>query len=407
MAESIELNDDRHDVRGDGRVILYKREGLKNPKWQARVRVPNANGYKIVTTKTENLREAERFALDLYEDLYLHVKSGGSVQSKTFKQVFEEWKKHVTALGHTRRGGSWDSTIDRVETYALKFFGPKKVDGIGPTDFADFWVWRKSNFNRKAPSNGTLRRERTCLLPVFKFALSRGYIQAMPDTDPPKAAVERRPTFTQDEWRKIYTKARTWVKDGESLATHRQRFMTQQYILVLANTGLRVGELRGLRWSDLRTVKTTDGTRLVGEVRGKTGIREVVFQDGAEDYIKRVYDYRMEELDKAPDTDEVIFCHKDGTPIHTMKTAFRSLLKAAEVPIQRNGGSRTIYSLRHFYATMRLSHDTSPFLLAKQMGTSVEMLEKFYGQTVSSELAAQITKGNQTSSTKAKAYPFE
>ena len=31
---------------------------------------------------------------------------------------------------------------------------------------------------------------------------------------------------------------------------------------------------------------------------------------------------------------------------------------------------------------MRLSNDTSPFLLARQMGTSVEMLEKFYGQTV-------------------------
>ena len=118
MAESIELTEDRHDVRGDGRIILYKREGLKAPKWQARIRVPNANGYKIVTTKTENLREAERFALDLYEDLYLHVKSGGSVQSKTFKQVFEEWKKHVSTMG-THRGGSWDSTIDRVEIYAL------------------------------------------------------------------------------------------------------------------------------------------------------------------------------------------------------------------------------------------------------------------------------------------------
>ena len=43
---------DRIDVRGDGRVILYKRPGLKNPKWQARIRVPNAAGYKIVTTKT-------------------------------------------------------------------------------------------------------------------------------------------------------------------------------------------------------------------------------------------------------------------------------------------------------------------------------------------------------------------
>jgi hypothetical protein len=30
------------------------------------------------------------------------------------------------------------------------------------------------------------------------------------------------------------------------------------------------------------------------------------------------------------------------------------------------------------------------------MGTSVEMLEKFYGQTVTSALAAQITKGNQS-----------
>ncbi len=53
------------DVRGDGRVILYKREDLKNPKWQVRIRVPNATGYKIVSSKTENKREAERFALDL------------------------------------------------------------------------------------------------------------------------------------------------------------------------------------------------------------------------------------------------------------------------------------------------------------------------------------------------------
>ncbi len=139
-------------------------------------------------------------------------------------------------------------------------------------------------------------QKRTSILPVFKFAVTWGYLQAVPDTDPPKAALERRPTFTQDEWRKIYTKARDWVKKGESLATWRQRFMTQQYVLVLANTGLRVGELRGLRWSDLRTVSTTDGTRLVAEVRGKTGAREVVFQDGAEVYIKRIYDLRIEEI---------------------------------------------------------------------------------------------------------------
>ena len=37
---------DQIDLRGDGRVILYKRPGLKKPKWQARISVPNATGYK-------------------------------------------------------------------------------------------------------------------------------------------------------------------------------------------------------------------------------------------------------------------------------------------------------------------------------------------------------------------------
>ena len=110
MAHSSE---NRIDLRGDGRIILYKRTGSKDPVWQARIRVPNSTGYKRVTTKTANQRDAERFALDLCEELYLHVKSGGSIQSRTFKQVFEEWKKTVTTLGHTRQGGSWDATIHR------------------------------------------------------------------------------------------------------------------------------------------------------------------------------------------------------------------------------------------------------------------------------------------------------
>ena len=68
--------DVRIDLRGDGRVILYKRDNLKDPVWQARVRVPNSTGYKRITTKTSDQREAERFALNYYEELYIHVKTG-------------------------------------------------------------------------------------------------------------------------------------------------------------------------------------------------------------------------------------------------------------------------------------------------------------------------------------------
>ncbi|WP_445948040.1 hypothetical protein [Sphingorhabdus sp.] len=100
--------DVRIDLRGDGRVILYKRDNLKDPVWQVRVRVPNSTGYKRITTKTSDQREAERFALNYYEELYIHVKTGGSIKSKTFKQVFAEWEKYVATMGHTRKGGSWE-----------------------------------------------------------------------------------------------------------------------------------------------------------------------------------------------------------------------------------------------------------------------------------------------------------
>lgn len=37
----------------------------------------------------------------------------------------------------------------------------------------------------------------------------------------------------------------------------------------------------------------------------------------------------------------------------------------------------------------------SPYLLAKQMGTSVDMLERFYGHVMTTEVADEVTKGNQ------------
>ena len=118
-------------MRGDGRVTLYKRSELKKPKWQARIRIPYETGYKVISTKTDDLREAERFAINLYEDLCVHVRGGGTMRSRTLKQVHDEWHAQVTSGSTTRRGGSWDATVDRIGSYALSFFGPKKIDRIG------------------------------------------------------------------------------------------------------------------------------------------------------------------------------------------------------------------------------------------------------------------------------------
>ena len=46
-----------------------------------------------------------------------------------------------------------------------------------------------------------------------------------------------------------------------------------------------------------------------------------------------------------------------------------------------HGDNRTIYSLRHTYATLRLQNGTNVYWLKKNMGTSVTMIERHYGQT--------------------------
>ncbi len=393
------------DLRGDGRVVLYKREHLKNPKWQARISVPNATGYKVVSTKTADFEEAKRFALNLYEELYMQVKAGGQLRTRTFKQVCEEWKAYVKEHGRTRRDGSWDTTIERIDSYAQEFFGPKRIDTIGEPEFTEYWSWRRQNYNKKQPTNSTLKRERTSIMPVFKFALSKGYILKLPETNTPRVKTGRRPTFTEREWRSIEIASEKWLAEAKGTAVYRDRYYAQKCFLTLAYTGLRIGELRRIRWCDLSPIphKREDGS--IGKYlevyvsQGKTGSRTAIVYPDAEVALRKLYIFRYDELQKLepgdaarhPDQKEIIFCHPDGRVISEFKHSFKSLLEFAKVPIERDGKPRTIYSLRHYYATWRLSKSTNQFLLAKQMGTSVDMLEKHYGQVKTGDVAAQIT----------------
>jgi hypothetical protein len=59
-----------------------------------------------------------------------------------------------------------------------------------------------------------------------------------------------------------------------------------------------------------------------------------------------------------------------------------SSLVLNEAGVQRgsDGKKRVPYSLRRAYATMRISEGVSVFQLAANMGTSVEMIESFYGK---------------------------
>ena len=137
------IDRDYEDLRGDGRIVLFLREG-KKPKYHVRLKVPDAAGYKFVSTKTSDRNEAVRLAMNFYDELYHHIKVGGSIKSNTFADVFKEWKN--SRRNAYQKVETKDRSVEYVATYALDYFGKTRIDQITARDFHAYWDWRKAQF---------------------------------------------------------------------------------------------------------------------------------------------------------------------------------------------------------------------------------------------------------------------
>jgi len=284
------------DLRGDGNINLFLREG-KKPKYYVRISTPNSTGYKFISTKTNNKSEAIRFAFNEYDKLNNIVQSGGVLQSRTYKDIVDEWGKNRTN-SYNPKSKSKDRTVEYVKLYSVNFFGKMMIDKIKSKDFHEYCDWRNVNYKKKQPTVDTINRELTSIRSVFKYSYQRGYISEMVTIQKLKTnGVSRRSTFNLTEWKKITTGMRNWVKEGKSLGKYRDRFILQQYVLLMSNSGIRVGEMRDLKWEDVTSYSTRDGDDVILKVKGKTGLREAVLNPGAEQSLKRLFDLRREELD--------------------------------------------------------------------------------------------------------------
>jgi len=412
------------DVNGDGRVILYQRPDVKNPKWQCRISVSGSNGYKIFSTKETELSKAERIALNRYEELYFKVRRGGSIKGTPFSTVFKEWELSYVSLAATPSNKEYrEGTVRHVELLGLGYFKSKPIDEITDKDTYEMMDWlRERPVLSKSKTASTdklkpnsIRLYRTAMNHIFNFAKSKGYIESIPEIPTPPTEANPRPDFSKQDWKILTDYMRKWVDEntkgkrglnGLDHKRHRERFYLHHYILIMGNTGIRIGEMRNVRWADLDSVEISpNDERLVFYVDGKTGKRGVIANAGVARYVKRLWEFRVKELEHEPDMNEHIFCHPDGKRIGSYKKSFIALLEKCGLRLTNDGEYRTPYSLRHTYATMRIN-EVPVYQLAMNMGTSVEMIERYYShaRTTDPRFAASVTKGNQSNS--GKALPF-
>lgn len=398
-SKSFEL--DQRSFR-DGHVVLYRRPNLKNPKWQCRISVPNATGYVRRTTGFADEFEARRFAEELYEDLRTQKHNGGALQKPKFEKVFLQFKDQYQKEAVSPR--RYKEIVDSLERYGLPFFKGRTIDSINNAVMQEFMNWRRSNGKRAVSSPTTIDKDLGSLKTFFKWTFRNGFVDRPIEFDKPKIKLNRRTHFDPPDWAKLTRFLREWGKQGRTAkggGKGRERLLLTNYVLILASTGIRVGEARMLRWRDIQYDKDRSGSPIVVlSPKGKTGEREVIARNFAvKDYFDRIRAMRETETHRKVERDDFAFCNREGKPIGSFKKGFQNLISKASVESDSHGQRRTIYSLRHTYATFRLREGTHHFHLAQNLGTSVKMLEEYYGHVRSRDVAEELTKMSSQSKT--------
>ena len=390
---------DKHEFQ-DGRIVLYRRGDIgDNSNYSIRLRIPKAAGYVIRSSGTADLFQARKFAEDLYDQFRLKVMNGESLRDHPFDKCVKDYEKELAAQTF-KTEKERKEIIAYFANYPVRFFGNKSLSKIGDQEILNFIDWRMKNpIRRESVQVNSVRAELNALRKFLVWAKRQKIIPAIPEIKKPKAGKNRRPHFDSRDWNKLARHLRIFAKH-ENKSTQRDRVMLWSYVLILANTGIRIGEARDLKWKDVSEITQSkepdEPLNIALHVKGKTGPRLVVARSpDIKKYFARILELRRKELEgKDPHVDSLVFCHPDGKPIRSFKKSFNALLKSAGVEKDTHGQRRTIYSLRHTYATFRLHEGVNHFILARNMGTSVAMLEAFYGHTSNIASAKELTKSS-------------
>ena len=368
-----------HYILGD-RVRIFQREN--SSVWQAQARLEGKKWR--VSTKTDSLSQAKEFAEDWYFELRGKSRIGGLVREKTFSDAATQFLKEYAALTNGERHPRYVKDHEaRLKNHLLPFFGDKGLSEVTAGLLQDYRVMRllPNEETGKAPTRSTLHHETVTLRQVMKTALRHGWIAHLPDFSAPYRAsgkISHRAWFSPEEYKTLYTYTRNRAKEAKGLNWQHAAEQLHDYILFMANTGLRPDEANRLEYRDVTIEKDSDEDEpiLLIEVRGKRGVGYCKSTTGA------VHPFERLKQRNNPNPTDLVFPQDH-------KKQFNRALSDCELKFDREGNRRSAYSLRHTYICLRLLEGADIYQIAKNCRTSVEMIEKHYAVHLKNTLDAR------------------
>jgi len=397
---------ENHELFG-GKLHLYRRENSLN--WQCSTFLAGKNWRK--STKVDSFSLASAIAEDWYLELKGKMRSGELKFGKTFKDAAEKFLPEYTVITYGERSPKYVENVGLIiRAHLLPFFGDKFLSEISPGLVQDYRIHRmtsrvdKKTGKPRRPARSTLLQEIVALRQVLKTANRQGWLPYLPDLSAPyksSGKIGHRAWFSPEEYKRLYEATRKRAKNPKNERWKAACENLHDYVLFMANTGLRPDEAARLEFRDVAIVTDeATGERILEiEVRGKRGVGYCKSMTGAVIPFKRLTQRNMTKS-----TDRVFGKSK------SQRELLNTILGELELKLDRDGNRRTAYSLRHTYICMRLMEGADIYQIAKNCRTSVEMIEKFYASHIKNTLdaaAINVRRAKPTRDNKGKPKPKE
>lgn len=255
-----------------------------------------------------------------------------------------------------------------LDKYLLPWFGDMAISQITKADVLAFRASIAKVLVRKSEKTLSNRRINAVMKPLRQILNEAGdryeFNSAFRNIKPLKIKRSDVQPFTLDEVQTLLNTVRVDFKN---------------YFVVRFFTGMRTGEVHGLKW------KYIDFERRLILVRESIvlGEEDELKTDGSQRDIymsQMVFDALQAQHKASGHLSEYVFCNQAGNPLDN-----KNFVNRVWAPLLRHLGlaHRKAYQMRHTGATIWLASGEAPEWIARQLGhTSTEMLFRVYSRYV-------------------------
>lgn len=363
-------------------LVIFKRG--KSPYWYVRLYDASKQKLLVRSTKEDNRLDAIEVATEIADKLFTNKRLSNTPQNLIFKSIIQDLMQNQILQSGKERSSSYakddEKNINRKKDGLLAQFGNMDIREITTYDIRNYLTVLDKN-RKGGMSASSKSKHLNILSKTFKLAFEKNLIDRIPFIPNPKKEDLPRPSFTEKEYKKFL---KTTMQIVDKKIEVRGVALTEEmyfFIVFMTHTFLRPvsSEIFAIKHRDIELIEEPKHLRIRLR-KGKTGFRYVSSLQVAVDIYNKLFEFNT------PFTkdDDYIFqpTYRNRTSaMRNMQRQFNYILEKCDLKETKDGQSRSPYSLRHYALQTRLLKSKGKvniYTLAKNAGTSVNQLERFY-----------------------------